>query len=347
MRSARPALLAAAVAAVALAGCDSARPVEQSEASACARCHGFPPPPGLTDPNLTHPQGQACEVCHPQTVLSGTELVPGGAHMNGRVDVGTHPVPYPTHLIDALQGLQACAWCHGSDLNGGVTGRSCNACHGDLGFADWRTNCTFCHGTRTAGWTAAQLARAAPPAALPQLVDGHIVHEFDPAYRGVGAHQAHVNTGTFAGPVACSECHVVPANLEQPTHLNQQVDVAFGAIASNGTAPTWTGTTCANYCHGATMPHPETRTAPTWAPPSTIACGDCHEANPTTGKHPAVVAQHGFECRTCHGGTYTPTAVDKTLHVNGTVDKNQPLIGWDPANRTCLALCHSTAPRSW
>jgi hypothetical protein len=39
--------------------------------------------------------------------------------------------------------------------------------------------------------------------------------------------------------------------------------------------------------------------------------------------------------------------VDKTLHVNGAIDKNQAVIGWDPADRTCLAICHSGAKRGW
>jgi hypothetical protein len=346
MRSLRSALLSAAAAGLALAGCDESRPVEQrADANACATCHGFPPPPGVFELNVVHPQGQACQVCHPQTVVSGTELVPGGPHMNNAIEVGFHPVPYPTHPIDALQGLQACAWCHGSDFNGGIVGAtgSCNACHGSLGFADWTANCTFCHGARTAGWTADRLPLAAPPAAVPRIVDGSHVHETDPAFRGVGAHAAHVNAGTFANALACTECHPSVADL---SHVNQRVEVAFGPLASAGTTPVWDGTTCANACHGATLPGASARPRPAWAPPSAVACGSCHEADPTTGKHPAVTPQHGFQCSVCHGGTYTGTAVDKALHVNGALDR-APITGWNAANRTCTAACHSDSARPW
>jgi hypothetical protein len=330
MRSARPGNLAAAAAAVVLiAGCDSARRLEQrSEASVCARCHGFPPP-------APHPQSTACEVCHSTTVVSGTQLVPGGAHANGQVDIAAHTMPYlAPHRDAALAGVVACTVCHGADYAGG-TGPSCNTCHGTIGFADWRTNCTFCHGTRTVGWTAAQATLAAPPAAVE---DGVV----DPADRGVGAHQAHLTASTFANPVACGECHAVPADLG---HVTQAVEMQWGPTASNGTTPVWNGATCANYCHGATLPG--TRTLPTWAPPSAapqgdparpIACGDCHEANPTTGKH--LLPQHSFDCNNCHAGAYTATVVDRSLHLNRTIDKHAR-VGWDPADRSCASACHA------
>jgi predicted CxxxxCH...CXXCH cytochrome family protein len=338
MRSARLGNLAAA-AAVLIAGCDSARPIEQrSEVSACGRCHGFPPPPGVLSEAAGHPRNTACEVCHSATVVSGTQLVPGGAHLNGLSgDIAPHPMPYvAAHRAAALKGVTDCALCHGADFNGG-TGPSCNACHGSIGFADWRTNCSFCHGTRTLGWTPSQPALAAPPEAAE---DGVV----DTADRRVGAHEQHLVAGTFANPVACTECHPARTDL---AHNDQAVQLEFGPFASNGTTPSFDpgATTCANYCHGATLPFPETRAAPVWAPPSTLDCGSCHEANPTTGRHPgAVGSQHSFDCRTCHGGTYTPTAADRTLHVSGTVDKSS-FIGWDAASRTCTSICH--APRAW
>ena len=107
MRSTRLVPLAAVLAAVLAAGCDSARPIEQRSAvTQCARCHGFPPPPGVLTSAASHPQSTACEVCHGATVVSGTELVPGGTHMNGQVDFAAHPMPYlAQHRAAALQGV--------------------------------------------------------------------------------------------------------------------------------------------------------------------------------------------------------------------------------------------------
>lgn len=343
MRSTRLVPLVAVLAAVLAAGCDSARPIEQRSAvTQCARCHGFPPPPGVLTSAASHPQSTACEVCHGATVVSGTELVPGGAHMNGQVDFAAHPMPYlAQHRAAALQGVTACAVCHGATYAGGI-GPSCNTCHGSIGYADWQTNCTFCHGTRTPGWTTAQPARLVAP---PEAVEDGVVDPSDPR---VGAHQKHLTGGTIANAVACTECHPARSDL---SHVDRSVQLVWGPRASNGIAPSFdpTALTCANYCHGATLPLADARAAQdpplaAWTRGAALDCGSCHEASPTTGKHPAVVAQHDFDCSTCHGGTYTPVLADKSLHVNGTVDKG-PIIGWDATNRTCTSICHET--RAW
>jgi hypothetical protein len=338
MRTARLASLAAA-AAVLAAGCDSARRIEQrSEVNACARCHGFPP----AEP---HPQAVNCEVCHRATVGDGTQLLANGAHMNGRIDLQAHPKPYPLHSVEVYGGLEGCTFCHGSDFNGGAA-PSCNACHATIGFADWTTNCTFCHGTRTSGWTPAQAALPAPPEAVLRSNDF-------PEYSGVGAHRGHVQADTFANPIACTECHPQVSNL---AHVNRSTEMSWGPVATADSAvPEWTGTTCANYCHGATLPRPGSateaakalRSAPTtWAPASTVVCGSCHEADPTTGIHPAVSTGHRtFACLVCHGGTHTATAADRAIHVNGTIETND-IAGFDPVARSCAAACHA-GNRNW
>jgi predicted CxxxxCH...CXXCH cytochrome family protein len=354
MRSVRLGTLAAA-AAVFIVGCDEARPLEQrAEAGVCERCHGFPPP-------APHPQLAACSACHGSTVAEGTVIIEGGTHLNGRVDVTEHPVPYVAHSREALARadeplgqplLSACTPCHGGDLAGGTAGVSCNDCHASLqpiAFRDWQTNCTFCHGTRSAGSTG-----TTPLAAPPQTVIGAA----DP-----GAHQQHLAGGTvakrFSNGVACTECH---PNVEEPGgpllgidepllgHANGDVELAFGPLArANGAAATFDRQTasCTNYCHGATLPPSDPpRPAVTWAPRA-LDCGSCHEANPTTGRHPAVSAGHAtFDCSTCHGGIYTATAADPAFHVNGTLDLH-PRTGFTPGTPpSCTAVCHPPV-RSW
>ncbi len=341
MRSTRLVPLAATVAAVLASGCDSARPIEQrSAATACTRCHGFPPPPGVLSSAASHPQSTACEACHSTSVSAGGVLVPGGTHMNGQVDFAPHAPYGDQHRAAALQGVTACAVCHGATYAGGI-GPSCNACHGSINsidYSDWQTNCTFCHGTRTASWTPAQPALAAPPEAVEDGVT-------DPSDPRVGAHQKHLLGGTIANGVACTECHPARADL---SHVDRSVQFEWGPRASSGmpTPPSFDAAalTCANACHGATLPFAETRAAPVWTQAG-LDCGSCHQANPTTGRHPgATGSQHGnLDCHTCHGGTYTPVLADKSLHVNGTVDKGS-VIGWDAANRTCTSICHETRP---
>src|SRR5512141_3221410 len=87
MRLARAGPMAAL--AVLIAACDTARKVEEASAvNDCARCHGFPPP----DP---HPQSTACDLCHSTTVGPGDVIIAGGTHMDGRVEVSAHAVPFP------------------------------------------------------------------------------------------------------------------------------------------------------------------------------------------------------------------------------------------------------------
>ena len=190
--------------AVLIAACDTARKVEETSAiNDCARCHGFPPP-------APHPQNVAnCSVCHATTVGAGNVLIPGGTHLNGRVDVSAHDVPYPpsVHGPAADLGIAACTGCHGADYGGGSVGVSCNDCHGGIQYGDWKTNCTFCHGTRTQSWTEASLPLAAPPQSIAGAADPAGQTSANPK---VGAHQAHLGGTTYVNPLPCTSCHGVP-----------------------------------------------------------------------------------------------------------------------------------------
>ncbi|MFT3915373.1 MAG: hypothetical protein QM704_15005 [Anaeromyxobacteraceae bacterium] len=96
----------------------------------CAGCHGDPPSTG------GHPQVAAayCVGCHAATVTSAGALVAGGTHhLDGSVDATafSHPGSWlaghqPAALSDAGA---ACKPCHGADLKGGTSGKSCWSCH--------------------------------------------------------------------------------------------------------------------------------------------------------------------------------------------------------------------------
>jgi predicted CxxxxCH...CXXCH cytochrome family protein len=342
--------------AVLIAACDTARKVEETSAvNDCARCHGFPPP----DP---HPQSTACDTCHSTTVGAGNVIVPGGTHMNGRVDVVAHAVPYPpdVHGPRADQGPLACGSCHGADFGGGSVGVSCNACHGTFGYADWKTNCTFCHGTRTQGWTDANLALAAPP----QSVAGG--GDQTSANPKVGAHQAHLVGTTLSNPVACTSCHGVPVRTFPGSlaHIDATMELVFSDVAKQGIAGAayaGNGGSCAVYCHGSGAAFanptaaPSQAVSPNWQEPSiaTLACNGCHGAPPATGQH--AISNHAFPCNRCHaqvaGSGATPSIANKALHVNGTkdVDFSVSADRYDPAAHTCTNVaCHGgTGTRSW
>jgi predicted CxxxxCH...CXXCH cytochrome family protein len=336
---------------------------------ACGDCHGLPPPSGPTflTPNAHEfhvtTQAQACSRCHPvppgekgshvngtkdvvvQLPAGGTQTIAGwdctGCHGALGISLSSHPLPYvATHTTAALASLATCASCHGADYGGGLGGAapSCNACHGGLGYADWKTNCTFCHGTRTPSFAGTPVWLPAPPQSVIVTADQTTSNP------RIGAHQKHVGNGsTLSNGVACTECHPAAADLG---HVGGSgaAQLAWGPLATNaGAAASMTSGTCANYCHGATLPGAAGRTAPAWAPPSAMTCGSCHEADPTTGQHPSQRAQHSsFQCYICHGGSYVGgTTADKSLHFDGTVSKDASLNWQTSPVKSCDPACHN------
>jgi predicted CxxxxCH...CXXCH cytochrome family protein len=293
--------------------------------AACGTCHGNPPPSHAAT-------STTCSTCHPQTVKAdGTIDLAGGFHINGSVEVlGGHPTGWadPTQHGHAAnsQGLSGCRTCHGANLDGGTAGVSCATCH----TAGWQSDCTFCHGTPTAGWTSAQLVLAAPPLGT----QGQTAT----TDRAVGAHARHLAGGSIGAALACAECHTVPADL---THIDGTPAVTFGAAARRGgAAPAWSGVGCsATYCHGGTLTGGGSNKAPTWTGGSAqAACGTCHGTPPSTGRH----GDHsGRSCGDCHPG-FTRTTVDLPTHIDGLVQVGNQVTAWNATTGACTG-CHGNA----
>jgi predicted CxxxxCH...CXXCH cytochrome family protein len=207
--------------------------------------------------------------------------------------------------------------------------------------------CTGCHGDASHG--------AAPPFDTHGLASS----------AAVGAHLAHVTGG-----VACDACHVVPAKVMAPGHLNGIVEVVFGPIAhdpSGLTTPTYSFATqgCSNvYCHSRYAPG----NTPTWVQSGTQSgCGTCHAANGAYGATGTFTGRHSEHrcsrchdqndsvgCFACHAGFKqqvgtAPPVVDLPTHVDGIVEiaASATALGrtitdsWDPASRSCTTSCHS------
>ncbi len=249
----------------------------------------------------------------------------------------------------AVPGAQACGSCHALPPNPGVAPHGnpatpCATCHGagydataktvnkpthingviDTPTGNGNLTCTSCHGTATrVGVAGADLDVAASPPVSPA---GSTLP--------VGAHQAHVNTGTFSTPIQCNECHVVPIST---AHSNGKIDMLFGALAkTGGVAPAFNGTSCtASYCHG-NFTGGNTAAAPTWTGTGTVTCGSCHALPPATPAH----TNPATPCASCHGAGYDATAktVNKTTHINGVIDVDQTTM-------TCSS-CHGTTARA-
>jgi predicted CxxxxCH...CXXCH cytochrome family protein len=247
---------------------------------------------------------------------------------------------------------QTCTFCHGLPPNG-AGGTLCSTCHhdvvdeqtklisttlhlnGTVDFADPNTPCSTCHGSASS---------AAPP---PDLQGNSATSAV-----GVGQHQRHVAAPVLGirGPIQCSECHQVPANVLSPGHFGAghapgaPVGAAvFPNVTGSGTlaraqsaSPTWNpvSTTCSGaYCHGGGEPLNTDKTAgiqqtPNWVLADSGACGtSCHGIPPQFPGHPTGVTRTG--CVACHAKTidasgnivFTGAAgAQNTTHMNGAFD---------------------------
>jgi len=251
-----------------------------------------------------------------------------------------------------------CGSCHGMPptghptLTGTVTAATCSACHpssvspdGSInlaggthlnGLSDVVLDCTSCHGTAgrvgTLPGTDAQLASAPPVAPVGA-----------PAY-AVGVHLSHLNpaaTGSFRGPIACAECHVVPSSAAHATSPPAQ-KVVFGTLATNGGAsPTWnsTSTGCAaTYCHGNFTFGlvVGANATPLWTP-TVLACTSCH-GMPPTGHVALTGTVTAATCNQCH---------PSTVKADGTIDlaSGTHINGHSDVTFNCTS-CHGTAGRT-
>ncbi|MFZ5441822.1 MAG: CxxxxCH/CxxCH domain c-type cytochrome [Myxococcota bacterium] len=158
--------------------------------------------------------------------------------------------------------------------------------------------CSSCHGNEL---------NFAPPRAA----DGGTLR----SDRAIGAHQAHVNPGTsWHRPVECTDCHRVPATIDEPGHLDAwPAELTFGAVPNAGNVSSrFDGVTCTTWCHGATLGG-AAKPQPDWALGPPAVCGDCHGL-PPPAPHPGSTP---FGCPACHGDLFADGGV---AHVNGRVD---------------------------
>ena len=315
---------------------------------ACTDCHVVPTSTshsnGVVDVVFSPAAGGAAARFDP-TTLSCASVYCHGATLAG----GSNRTPV-WNRVDGSQS--ACGTCHGIPPATKPAGSphtastSCGGCH--TGYTASSVNiathmngkvelgamsCTSCHGdaSRVPVAGADPLVRAAPP------LDTRGGNQ--PSSRGVGAHQAHVNKGGgLARPFQCSTCHAVPTDF---AHASQPVNVTFGALPSTGTTAAWNGSTCATYCHGATL-RGGSNTSPTWTTVNgtQAACGACHGIPPQTGMHSKHVNERGFSCGVCHGG-YGPSTVNASHHVDGAKNVDGSSVrSFDAATQSCQPACH-------
>ena len=253
--------------------------------------------------------------------------------------------PFPdTHAASIVwtavgQDLGRCGTCHGNPPANHGPDQRCDTCHrptyvngqpatsfhvnGVVDLAAPPGSCVGCHGSGT---------DPAPPIDL----EG----QSDPALKTVGAHQQHLHAlHKLASPVPCNECHLVPAKVDSPGHIDHAppADVFppdAGDLARRDSAPLSydAGTaTCLSYCHGsgaklAQDTSPGINRAPIFnGGPGQAACGSCHGIPPQIPNEPFHAGKTINDCYRCHGESVTPAgniivdAAGNSTHIDGHV----------------------------
>ena len=253
----------------------------------------------------------------------------------------------------------ACASCHAMPPTGhppvtGTSAASCNACHpqtidaaGLVVQAGFHMNaradiaalgCVDCHGdpARVATMPGTDMnLKSSPPA----------VTTGAPA-TAVGAHLGHLNPSAASAlmpPVACAECHVVPADFDHASNRPAQ-QVVFGPLArTGGAAPTYVAGSlgcAASYCHGNFNYAGITgsNATPIWTDTAPLTCTSCH-GMPPTGHFAVAAPVTAASCAPCH-----PSAVNASGSIN-LVDKGH-MNGLADTSALGCAACHGDPART-
>ena len=360
------ALVVVAITGLGLTSCDS-RPasgggggIEPVSGAHTAHLH-----PGLTEP-------MSCGQCHDaqfQVTLQGPLATANGAspsfgsasltcsnvycHAGGpQLVLGGGTLPAPVWNPPSSLACGACHAIPGGSIDTSswhpavATGVQCGLCHPgytrtsvnvaihvngvlDLTVPDLATSCTACHGD------AGRVLPAGAPAVVSAAPPVDRSGSSDTRQPGVGAHQSHLLPGAAAisAPIACSECHVVPADLAHVgPDATSPAKLAWGPLASaNGASPGFdpVSITCTNYCHGQTLVGEGSIVTPVWTKVdgTQASCGTCHASAPSDPSHlfhasPTIL---NLPCSQCHPAGYTVDSVGPgvvSIHVNGVVDTN-------------------------
>ncbi len=310
----------------------------------CSECH--PVPTDSTHATSPPPQrvvfGPLASIGGAAPTWVSTTAGCAASYCHGNFKLGAVSGSNATPIWTDTTAL-TCNSCHGMPPTGHpalpapVTAASCNACHpqtvdpqGNIlvangthidGMPQVTVGCTGCHGdaSRVANLTGTDPNLTSSP---PQPPAGA------PSY-ATGVHLGHVNptaTSYLMPPIACAECHPVPADSTHATSPPPQI-VVFGSLAiAGGASPVWVSTTAgcaASYCHGNFTFGAVTgsNATPIWTDTTSLTCGSCHGMPPTG--HPAYSgAQDAPSCHACHPQTVTTTGTIVTGggHLNGRAD---------------------------
>ena len=278
----------------------------------CLTCHE-PARPASHDPAAT----ATCSECHTEC---GWDAV--SAHPPGYGDPLMHGIDFNLQRSSAGD----CRDCHGTELTG-AQASGCDTCHAQADAADWRTDCTFCHGGDVD-------QTGAPPHDLDRVAGS----------LSFAAHPAHVQPSSDYRAIPCSECHAAYSDALDEGHSFDDTPGVGEVDFSFGISPraTWDGQTCSSDgCHA--MGAPDGSVAADRGP---VQCVDCHgitaQTAPATTAHDIHLDTGDVTCQDCHASVVdaTTTVIAPDLHPNGVLDIAFAEPDLQLVDGGCLGSCH-------
>jgi hypothetical protein len=264
--------------------------------TSCTTCHGVPPATGNHAPHRE--ANVACTECH---VVPATWDAPG--HI-GSADVtfGMLAAKTPASFANGT----CTVYCHGDARPrwDAQPVKSCDRCHGNPPASHAQSTCATCHkdaphidGAVQVGSACDSCHGKAGDPAPPRDLAGN---EFTTAL-GVGAHQAHLKAlSGISAPIACGTCHLVPASVTSPGHIDSLLPAE---VASSLGWDRAAGTCATAWCHG--------NARPKWTEQGGATCGSCHGVPPSTPAHDATM--NVTTCANCHPANFAK-------HIDGVLD---------------------------
>ena len=289
--------------------------------TSCSTCHGSTP---LSGAHALHVLGGTllgrrldCSECHLKPTAwdsPGHIRNPDGTAITGPVPVVFGPLANSLAVATYDAGTCNNVYCHDTQTPSwsSTQASTCSSCHGEPPPGHPVGPCSNCHSA---------VIDAAGKLMSPSLhISGKTIlgdgsGTCQACHRVLdGAHTSHVEgTHRLAAPIACRECHLVPAQIDSPGHFTADGMASvfpiggIGPVASaDGAMPTYTAPQCMNtYCHGSGARLSKDASvaiirAPLWQPNSGAGrCGTCHGLPPLDGVHDP--AWQITQCSQCHG----------------------------------------------
>ena len=306
--------------------------------TSCTTCHALPPATGA---HAAHSPKYACSACHvvPVRYSDVGHIFAGDGSVIARATITFGALSKTGGAIPAWNGTSCSnTYCHG-DIKpvwtGGASQAACGSCHA-IPPADHKSaRCADCH-ARVADNQARIVDDSLHADGKVSLGDDSGTCQACHADASLdGAHASHLKAlHELRGPLGCSDCHLVPATLQSPGHIDQPLAQVFpagwsGLGADDGAMPAWSAATmtCAGtYCHGngtglAADGAPNLLRAPSWTPGNGAAtCGACHGIPPVDAAHVAPLTL--TDCARCHATTMNAQGglISGGKHLDGVID---------------------------